>query len=479
MIGAEPVGRVSAGSGGAAGTRAAPVAAGSFAMAGEAGRGAAAGGGGSPAAIGAMPNAGAAAVQAGANAPPTETAGQAAPHEHDHCAMGEPADARDAMIMDIPDQWKSPASGDIDLVVPKLVLDWMKERVWEATHDAWHNIRRCNGGGIGLPGSASGSICSHKELIPQHQECSDAEDGYEFLVMHRHMIQSLKQAFPSQKDLFEGFPHFPYDATDVPEIWRDRWGTGWAANIKATADTLENVEKNVDMWPTEGDLGKFIQCGGMANGASSIHGALHFKWVVNDSPYSLGKQTVNIDNYMFWKLHGWIDHVWERYRAAKGLTDAEPELVQALVDQCHEMERLGAVIDPTKVVDTSSPLPAEHGMFHEQVRPILEKHCGSCHSESSPEAGMSLGGHISSADVVKNLVGVTAAHGGQFKRVVAGDAAHSWLYLKVSGTAMNAGCTGSMCNAQVMPPTGQVTLTTAELMTIEAWIDAGAAPPTQ
>jgi hypothetical protein len=182
---------------------------------------------------------------------------------------------------------------------------------------------------------------------------------------------------------------------------------------------------------------------------------------------------------MFWKLHGWIDHVWERYRAAKGLTDAEPELVQALVDQCHEMERLGAVIDPTKVVDTSSPLPAEHGMFHEQVRPILEKHCGSCHSESSPEAGMSLGGHISSADVVKNLVGVTAAHGGQFKRVVAGDAAHSWLYLKVSGTAMNAGCTGSMCNAQVMPPTGQVTLTTAELMTIEAWIDAGAAPPTQ
>ena len=72
------------------------------------------------------------------------------------------------------------------------------------------------------------------------------------------------------------------------------------------------------MFATDGDLGKYIQCGVASSGASSIHGALHFKWVVNDSPYSLGSQPVNIQNYMFWKLHGWIDEIWERYRVAKG-----------------------------------------------------------------------------------------------------------------------------------------------------------------
>jgi hypothetical protein len=297
--------------------------------------------------------------------------------------------------------------------------------------------------------------------------------------MHRHMLRSLQQAFPRQRDLFAGFAHFPYEAKDVPEIWRSRWGNGWASNVKQTAETLEDIENHLSMFPTEGDLGKYIQCGGMANGASSIHGALHFKWVVNDSPYSLGKQTVNIDNYMFWKLHGWIDTIWERYRSAKGLRADDPKLVQGLAQQCMEMDVLGRAIDPNHQVDTTSPLPAEHGVFHEQVRPILEKHCASCHSESSPEAGMSLGGHISSLAVVKNLVGVRTAHGGQFERIVAGKSALSWLYLKAAGTASDAGCTGMMCNAQVMPPAGQVTLTGAELGAIQAWIDGGAVAPTQ
>jgi uncharacterized membrane protein len=181
---------------------------------------------------------------------------------------------------------------------------------------------------------------------------------------------------------------------------------------------------------------------------------------------------------MFWKLHGWIDEIWERYRVAKGLAPTEPKLVQALVDQCREMHALGVAIDPTQAVDANSPLPVEHGVFHEMVRPILEKNCSSCHSESSPEAGMSLGGHISSADIVKGIVNVQTMHGGQFKRIVPKSADQSWLYLKASGMAAAAGCTGATCNAQVMPPVGQVTLTQAELDTIRQWIANGAAPPT-
>jgi hypothetical protein len=59
---------------------------------------------------------------AGSALPPV--AGMAAAHDHDHCASGEQPDARDAMLMDIADQWKSPTNGNIDLILPTLVLDY-------------------------------------------------------------------------------------------------------------------------------------------------------------------------------------------------------------------------------------------------------------------------------------------------------------------------------------------------------------------
>ena len=394
---------------------------------------------------------------------------------NDHCMDGELPDPSDTSLTDMPDEWTA-TTGEIDLVVPKPVLSWMGARLWEVSHDAWHNVRRCKGGGA--PPSST-AICAHKELIPADQECSDAEDGYEFLAAHRHMIMSLKEAFPQHADLFAGFPHFPFNATDVPEQWRSRWGTGWSQQIIATAQTLEAIESNLSQFPTEGDLGKYIQCGGMGNGASSIHGALHFKWVVNSSPYSLGKQQVNIDNYMFWKLHGWIDQIWERYRVAKGLTPDDPKLMETLLEQCREMQALGQAVKGIPSTPDDTPLPVEHGFFAEQVRPILERVCSGCHSETSPEANMSLGGHITSADVVKGLVNVQTMHGGQFVRIAPGDPDHSWLYLKVSGQAANAGCMGTMCNAEVMPPTGQVTLSTTDLSTIRQWIQSGAPAPTQ
>jgi len=396
---------------------------------------------------------------------------------HDHCVEGELADTRDAMLDGKPEQWKG-NDGAIDLVLPKPVLTWMSERVWTQSHDAWHNVRRCSGGGSFGGFGGSSAVCSMKELIPAHQECADAEDGYQFLVMHRHMMRALRQTFPEHTELFAGFPTFPLEAKDVPSEWQGRWGTGWAQSIKDVAKTLESIESKLSQFPSEGDLGKFIQCGAMSNGASSIHGALHFKWVVNASPHSLGKQTVNIENYMFWKLHGWIDTIWERYRVAKGLSADEPKLTEALTAQCREMHRLGQAVAPTSSGGNKDPLPVEHGFFHESVRPILEKVCSGCHSESSPEAGLPLGGQVSSADIVKQLVNVTAMHGGTFKRVVPSSPDKSWLYLKVSGTAMAAGCQGSGCNAQVMPPAGQVSLSKTDLMTIRQWISDGAPAPT-
>lgn len=406
------------------------------------------------------------------------------PHLRDHCVDGELPDPRDAALTtpSAPDVFTA-SNGEVDLVLPQAVLDWMDERLWKPSHDAWHNIRRCDAGGLpGLPGTDDSAIdiCSYTELVPASQECENADDGYQFLVMHRHMMIALRQAFPRHQDLFEGFPEFPFDAEDVPEPWRSRFGSGWTQQILDTARVLEDIENQLDRFPSEGALGQYIQCGGMSNGASSIHGALHFKWVVNESPNSLGKQTVNIGNYMFWKLHGWIDRIWQRYRAAKGLSDDQLELQTALLDQCREMHQLGRVIDPDLVQDDHGPLPEEQGYFHETVRPALERLCSACHSESSPEAKLPLGGHISSAAIVQSLVDVPSFHGGQFARVVPGEPDQSWLYLKAAGRAADAGCRGASCNDQPMPPgaTADRRLSATELSQLRQWIEDGAPAPT-
>lgn len=242
--------------------------------------------------------------------------------------------------------------------------------------------------------------------------------------------------------------------------------------------TLDDIENQLDRFPTEGELGQFIQCGRMASGVSSVHGAMHSKWIVNRSPNMLGDSATNLGNYMFWKLHGWIDDVWSRYRTAKGLRDDDPKYVAGLVAQCREMHMLGKLLGPASASPGSmQPLPDESGTFHDQVRPIFEDNCAGCHSGGSPEGGLVLGGNVSSAAIVRNLVNVQSSRGGQFKRVLPTNAMQSWLYLKASDKAASAGCTGT-CNNQVMPPTGMVTLTAAELSTLERWITQGAAAPT-
>jgi hypothetical protein len=203
---------------------------------------------------------------------------------------------------------------------------------------------------------------------------------------------------------------------------------------------------------------------------------MHFKWSVDGSPYALADQVIDLGNYMFWKLHGWIDNVWERYRVAQKLAPDELALNDSLRDQCLEMHRLGLLFDPTLATKPGAPRAPETGYFVDNVRPILDSKCSGCHSGSAPVGGLSFAKELGSSDVVKQLVDINAMSGGMFKRVVAGKPEQSWLYLKVSDMAKSAGCSGT-CNTQSMPPTGQVELTAAQLDALRVWIANGAASP--
>jgi len=406
-----------------------------------------------------------------------------AAHVRDHCAEGYDPDPADATMIDGPVEFSK--GGQIDLTVQPGVLKYMQDRVWEKAHFQWHNIRRCNGGLMGATDDPQGGgvnpCITNKELVPANQEGKGPGDGLEFLAMHRHMIQSLKQLFPKHTEQFEGWEHFPTKAEDVPQQWRASW-SAWAQNIADFGAKADDPAKymNEAGFESEGAFGQWIQT------TSGLHGALHFKWVrSSNSEHGLGNQFTNIDNYMFWKMHGWIDKVWDRYRAAKGRTPNDQDIKDAVMLQCRQMDQLALIVKPELGNDNCTPAPKQSGFFVEKIRPIFESNvnkCTGCHGRRGPNGNLTLGGDpcVKSSDIVAALVNKPAGRGGQFKLVEPGNPDKSWLYLKVTDKAKTAGCvatSGVECQTQPMPFGGGVTLTQTEQDALKKWIADGAPAP--
>lgn len=401
-------------------------------------------------------------------------------HVRDHCVEGYDPHPADATMADGPVEFVK--NGQIDLTVQPGVLQYMKDNVWEQAHFQWHNIRRCGPGGMATADPQGGGInpCkTNPELIPANQEGKGPGDGLEFFAMHRHMIQALKQLFPKHTEQFEGWDHFPTKAEDVPPQWRADW-TNWMQNVAANGAKADDPAKSMSEWPTEGDFGQWIQT------TSGLHGALHFKWVrTSNSEHGLGNQFTNIDNYMFWKMHGWIDKVWDRYRAAQGKTPNDPDIKAAVIAQCRQMDQLALIVKPDLANTPCTPAPAQTGFFVEKIRPIFEgaaNKCTGCHGRVGAHANLVLGGSecVKSSDIVAALVNKPSSAGGQYKLIEPGQPDKSWLYLKVTDKAKTAGCTASSsatCNTQLMPFGGGVTLTQAEQDALRQWIMDGAPAP--
>ncbi|HEX2730039.1 MAG TPA: hypothetical protein VHM70_00485 [Polyangiaceae bacterium] len=412
---------------------------------------------------------------------PTPAPSTTATHPADHCKYGYDPDPTDE-TMTSDNYAEYTANGQTDTTVQPEVIAWMEKTKWQSAHYQWHAVRRCGGGAAGgfggmMAGQAENTkidICSLAD-VPANQECKTDGDGYEFMAMHRHMITSLKALWPKHAAQFEGWEVYPQSADDVPEAWRDSW-TDWDPSMASNLDIAQNVDKHLDQFASEGAFGEWMQC--MTSG---IHGALHFKWVrQQNQDHGLGNQYRNIDNYMFWKMHGWMDKVWEKYRVAKGLAPDEPKLVTEIENQCREMDALALIVDPSLEQNPSSgPIPEEHGVFVDTVRPIFEGalNCAGCHGPQAPSGDVSLGGQISSSDIVANLVNRDAEGIDGYKLVVPGDPEHSWLYLKVSGGAAGLTCSATDLCTEPMPPTSMV-LTDAEKKAIYDWIKNGAEAPT-
>jgi hypothetical protein len=406
------------------------------------------------------------------------------------CLLKTSVDPRDEMLTNEPLVWEG--AGGKDLLVPQIVLDWMAENEFESAHDGWHLVRKWDQSC--LQSNAPATCRAAQRLVSQGLERAPIQqggpgDGLAFMAMHRHMIHMLKETFPKHPTLFDGFTKVPRTTEDKENVatWhRISWGP---ENITGF-DILENIEKNLDMFASEDDLGNYIEntyrwtaqtpMEPTNQPGSGLHGALHSQWAISGSPGNLIEQAVDVRNFMFWRLHGWIDNVWERYRVAKGLSATDPEYTNIMREQCNEMFYLkksnrSMPMQPTGSTSTGTPGAsgnAETGFFATQVRPAMDSTCGGCHSAIGPSAGLTLGGTgITSAEVMESLVGKKSTNG-EYNLIEPGAPERSWVYLKASGESTTVTCT-SACGRQKMPPSGDG-LTAAQLQTLSKWIKDGA-----
>jgi hypothetical protein len=452
--------------------------------------------GSSSAAAGASAAVGAGAAGAGASAAASGHAtegGAAMSHGDSGCLLKTSVDPRDEMLTDEPLVWMS-QFGEKDLLVPQLVLDWMAENEFESAHDGWHLVRKWDQSC--LQSNASATSCrAAQRLQMQGLERAPIQqggpgDGLAFMAMHRHMIHMLKETFPKHTKLFDGFNKVPRTMEDKENPSPGHRISWTADNIKGF-DILENIEKNLEMFPTEDDLGNYIEntyrwtaqtpMEPTNQPGSGLHGALHSQWAVSGSPGNLIEQAVDVRNYSFWKLHGWIDNVWERYRVAKSLKADDPAYQKVMHEQCMEMYYLKKSNRnlPMQPAGTTSGTPnttgtgaAETGVFASQVRPFLDSTCGGCHSAIGPSAGLTLGGAgITTAEVLEGLVSKKSTNG-EYNLIEPGAPERSWVYLKASGDSMTVACTSS-CGRQKMPPSG-TGLTNDQLQVLKKWIMDGA-----
>lgn len=238
-----------------------------------------------------------------------------------------------------------------DVKMPAGMIAWMQGLRWGAHHDEWHYTRRWDY----WPYLATNhpDPATRQEIAAMVQYASaqgwqraalqegEPGSGFEFLIMHRAMLHLLLQHFAEAQHLLRGWntpPQDPADAEDpVNGVAFDPGKAAGVAVIQAAAAHFQNDD----------EFGVFLETNIRPKPADpthrdpdarlGIHNYLHNRWTDRASDVNLGDPKVNFFNRRFWKLHGWIDYQWWRFREAKGLADDDATYLTTLEQYKHMM----------------------------------------------------------------------------------------------------------------------------------------------
>lgn len=229
--------------------------------------------------------------------------------------------------------------------IPEEIVAWMNSKGWGPHHDQWHFERRWDfwhaiASQLGHPVWVDDLLSEAKSKGWKRSPIQEGEmgNGEDFLFMHRAMFQLLVDNFPQHLHFVRGWQSPPSDPIDLDDpVPPDEVGSppnpAKGAMNANMASAITKMEARQSPFQSDDEFGLFLETNlrpvpgnplaRSSDPETGLHNYLHNRWSDSTSPINLGDPTVNIFNHRFWKLHGWIDHQWWRFRRAKGLSDSD------------------------------------------------------------------------------------------------------------------------------------------------------------
>jgi hypothetical protein len=219
-----------------------------------------------------------------------------------------------------------------DLLVPLNVIDWMQVRNWGQHHVQWHAVRQWD-----LNDEATQQWMLSQGCQRATRQEGAAGNGFDFLIMHRAMLELLRETFPEYTALLAGWATPPTNPTDSVDPLPNGAQTTFDPRYQAAIRRIENPP---DTLATDDEWGLFVETSlrpvpgnpfhRSPDASSGIHNYIHTRFRDPRSPVDMGHPGINLGNQRFWKLHGWIDAQWSAYRRAQGASDQDAAYQQAL-----------------------------------------------------------------------------------------------------------------------------------------------------
>lgn len=261
--------------------------------------------------------------------------------------------------------------------MPEVMISWMSQKGWGEHHDQWHFERRWDfwhaiAASPQAPPWVSQMIAEAVAKGWARSPIQEGEvgNGEDFLFMHRAMFQLLVDNFPQHLHFLRGW-HSPPQAVSDPEdpVPADPPGSAQNPSKGAfnsnMAVAIAKIESRVPSFSTDDGFGLFLETtmrpipgdplARSADPETGLHNYLHNRFSDSQSPINLGDPTVNIFNQRFWKLHGWIDHYWWRFRRAHGLDDGDSVYQAKLTFYLEMMNRGVHHLHFAQVAESTSP----------------------------------------------------------------------------------------------------------------------------
>ncbi len=251
--------------------------------------------------------------------------------------------------------------GVIAASVPAPMIAFIRAQGWNCMHRGWHAVRRFNF--ILSPiekkfvvekGWLTVDPATNLLINPGVAQEGGVGNGVEFLAMHRVMISMLREAVPQYKDTaLAGWQTVSTTGTvDEPLPPNARAFD----SFYVTALSRLSSNAGLSQFSSDDEFGAYIQTKNYPgrgqeyyfvnpDKSAGIHNYLHNRYNVPDlknpaAAVRMSNFARNIENRVFWKLHGWLDGRWTAYRLSRGVNDTTDTTYQAaMTHACAHMGR--------------------------------------------------------------------------------------------------------------------------------------------